>query len=383
MNEHTHTSNSHIPDINSLLAVIQVLVGDVHPKWKNLHFIPDTHLERELGLDSMARMELRARIETTLGIRLDETTAINATTPSDLMQAIITLANGSQAEICNTQSPLPEKHQASDLLMGSFGDGEKSHAALEPSRHTPGEWLYALYVWPVFLFIGLLTWLAVVLAPFESWRQKLAHIGARLFFRCAFIPFRVAGLEHLDPTTSCILVANHASYLDGFIITAALNTPVHFIAKGELSRVWPARLLLQRFGVEFVDRFNTNRGTSDIRRIAEKSRTGQSIVFFPEGTFTAFAGLQPFRMGAFVTATRSNSPIIPIAIKGARKIQRGNNWFPHHGQIRVTICQPVLPEGEGWQVALKLRDAARREISQFCGETDLVEDSSKISSGNE
>jgi len=373
MNEHTRTGNSHIPDQDSLLALIRTLVGEVHPKWKNLHFLPDTQLERELGLDSMARMELRARIETTLGIRLDETTAISASTPNDLMQAIAAQATGGQANIGNTRDLPAGNNPPSDLLMGSFGGNANSHPTAQQDRHTPGEWLYALYAWPVFLFIGLLTWLAVVLAPLESWRQKLAHTGARMFFACTFVPFRVTGLEHLDPKGACILVANHASYLDGFIITAALNIPVHFIAKGELSGAWPARLLLQRFGVEFVDRFNANKSTRDIRRITEKSRAGQSIVFFPEGTFTTFAGLQPFRMGAFVTAARTGNPVIPVAIKGARNIQRGCNWFPRHGRLRVTICAPLQPEGEGWQAALQLRDAARREISQFCGEVDLVE----------
>ena len=50
------------------LSVIRTMVGEVHPHWKNLHFTPDTHLERELGLDSMARMELRTRIESLLGV---------------------------------------------------------------------------------------------------------------------------------------------------------------------------------------------------------------------------------------------------------------------------------------------------------------------------
>lgn len=375
MNEHTHTGYGPIPDQDSLLALIRTLVGEAHPKWKNLHFLPDTQLERELGLDSMARMELRARIETTLGIHLDETTAISATTPDDLMQAIVAQANGRPADSSTAQALPADNNLPSDLLMGSFGDSENGHSTAQHDRHTPGEWLYALYTWPVFMLMGLLTWLAVVLAPFESWRQKLAHIGARVFFACTFIPFKVTGLEHLDPKSSYILVANHASYLDGFIITAALNIPVHFIAKGELSGKWPARMLLQRFGVEFVERFNADRSARDIRRITEKSRAGQSIVFFPEGTFTTFAGLQPFRMGAFVTAARTSSPVIPVAIKGARNIQRGCNWFPRHGRIRVTICAPVLPGGEDWQAALQLRDAARREISQFCGEVDLVENS--------
>ena len=383
MNEHTLINAQHATDLDSLLTLIRTLVGEVYPKWKNLHFLPETHLERELGLDSMARIELCTRIEATMGTRLDDATAVSATTANALMQAIVAQENGTQPDSDARQNPSADKLQASDLLMGSFGSNEQSDAAAQQNKRTPGEWLYAIYVWPVFLLLGLLTWLAVVLAPFERWRQKLASIGARMLFRCTFTPFEVSGLEHIDPGTSHILVANHSSYLDGFIVTAALDIPIHFIVKGELSRIWPARILLQRFGVEFVDRFNTNTGTGDITRIVEKSLTGQSIVFFPEGTFTAFAGLQPFRMGAFVTAARTHSPVIPIAINGARAIQTGNHFFPHRGRIRVTVCPPVTPEGEGWQDALKLRDAARREISQFCGEIDLVENSNKIASGDE
>jgi 1-acyl-sn-glycerol-3-phosphate acyltransferase len=121
-----------------------------------------------------------------------------------------------------------------------------------------------------------------------------------------------------------------------------------------------------------VDRFNSHHGASAVQRIAEKSRNGQSIVFFPEGTFTSFPGLQPFRMGAFVTAAQSLTPVVPVAIKGSREIVRGSDWFPHHGAIEVTVCPPFMPHGEGWQAAVKLRDAARREITRHSGEPDLV-----------
>jgi len=198
-----------------------------------------------------------------------------------------------------------------------------------------------------------------------------------MFFMCTFTPLQTSGHEYLDPENPQILVANHASYLDGFIVTAALDIPIHFIVKGELSRVLPARILLQRFGVEFVDRFNARNGASDISRIAEKSRNGQTIVFFPEGTFTRFPGLQPFRMGAFVTSARTSLPVIPVAISGARDIVRGNDWFPYRGRITVTVRPPILPAGVGWQVALQLRDAARMEIALHCGEPDLVEESGK------
>jgi len=364
----THAALPGTPDITALLAVIRTLVGEIHPHWKNLHFTPDTHLERELGLDSMARLELRTRIETILGVRLDENMAIAAATPNDLLCALV--MHTADGRSCTGPSDMVQG-DASELLMGTFGTA--GTAATEKQGHTPGEWLYAAYAWTVFALLGAVTWLLVVLAPREHWRRKLAHLCARLFFRATFTPLQVTGHEHLDPHGAQVIIANHASYLDGFIVTAALDIPIHFIVKGELASRLPARILLERFGVEFVDRFNARKGASDVRRIAEKSRNGQSIVFFPEGTFTSFPGLQPFRMGAFVTAARSNVPVVPVAISGARSIVRGSHWFPYRGRIRVTVCPPVWPQGTGWDVALNLRNAARRAIVPHIGEPDLVE----------
>jgi 1-acyl-sn-glycerol-3-phosphate acyltransferase len=360
-------------DIAQLLTVIRSLVGEVHPHWKNLHFTPDTHLEQELGLDSMARMELRTRIETELGIALEETEAIAATTPNDLLYALQRASAGPGAEGDAAGIPA-HQNNASDLLMGPFANAERSGEIWRSREPTAGDWLFALYAWPVFILLGAITWILVVFGPFESWRRKFAHLGARALFLFTFTPFRVSGLQHLAHDRAQIIVANHSSYLDGFIITAALDIPIHFIVKGELASNLPARLLLQRFGVEFVDRFNAGKGISDVSRIARKSRDGQSIVFFPEGTFTSFPGLQPFRMGAFVTAARSKADVVPVAIQGARDILRGSHWFPYRGRINVTISAPISPTGEGWQVALNLRDAARREIRRHCGEIDLTED---------
>ena len=357
--------------MNALLSVIRALVGEVHPHWKNLYFTPDTHLERELGLDSMARMELHTRIESALGITLDAGMTICANTPNDLMQIIL---NGAHTSAGNMQVSLPvadKNNDDADMLMGAFGPTK--HPTEVTEQHSLGDWMYALYCWTVFGVLGTGTWLLVVLAPFASWRRKLAHISAKLLFSLTFTPLRVTGTEHLDPEQPHIIVANHTSYLDGFIVTAALDLSIHFIVKGELARILPARLLLQRFGVEFVDRRNSNKAVSDVNRIAEKSKAGQTIVFFPEGTFTTFAGLQPFRMGAFVTAVRTRVPITPVAIRGARNIIRGSNWFPRRGRIDVTVRPSITPAGKGWQLALDLRDAARVEIAKYCGEPDLVE----------
>ena len=82
-----------LPDMPGLLKIIRRLVGEVHPKWRHIRFSPDTLLERELGLDSLARMELCSRIRDETGIELDEHAAMRATTPFELlcaMQASIT-----------------------------------------------------------------------------------------------------------------------------------------------------------------------------------------------------------------------------------------------------------------------------------------------------
>jgi 1-acyl-sn-glycerol-3-phosphate acyltransferase len=270
------------PDMNQLLSVIRTLVGEVHPHWKNLYFSPDTHLEHELGLDSMARLELHTRIESALGITLDKGMAICANTPSNLMQVILNSADNSTGNVQASLAVADRNNDDADMLMGAFGQAK--HPAEVPEQHSPGGWMYALYCWTVFAVLGTSTWLLVILAPFASWRRKLAHIGAKLLFRLTFTPLRVTGTEHLDPEQPHIIVANHTSYLDGFIVTAALDLSIHFIVKGELARILPARLLLHRFGVEFVDRRNSNKAVSDVRRIAEKSKAGQTIVFFPEGT---------------------------------------------------------------------------------------------------
>jgi 1-acyl-sn-glycerol-3-phosphate acyltransferase len=269
-------------------------------------------------------------------------------------------------------TPCPEESSSSsaaELLMGSFTNPQTNGNNLQRSF---ADWLYALYSWPVFAVLAVLAWVLLLITPGEHLRRLLARGCARLLFALTFTPLKVSGREHLDHHSAQIIVANHASYIDGFILTAALNIPIHFIAKGELAHITPVRLLLERFGVEFVDRFNANKGTSDISRIAGKSRNGQSIVFFPEGTFTTFPGLQPFRMGAFVTAARAEVPVVPVGITGARNIVRGSHWFPYRGRIEVTILPPVHPQGEGWDVALKLRDAARTAIAAHCGEPDLV-----------
>ena len=133
---------------------------------------------------------------------------------------------------------------------------------------------------------------------------------SRGFFRAAGIPLRVQGIEHL-PRVPCVVVANHASYIDGIVAMAALPPEFAFVIKKEMVRVPLASLLLRRLGSQFVERFDRHKGASDARRVWKLAASGQSLVFFPEGTFDATRQIGKFLGGAFATAERSQMPSSP------------------------------------------------------------------------
>lgn len=133
------------------------------------------------------------------------------------------------------------------------------------------------------------------------------------------MPLRIIDQQNL-PAGACVVVANHASYLDGIVLKAALPARFSFVIKKEITDVPLASLLLRRIGSEFVDRFNRQAGAIDARRLIKAAAGGQALVFFPEGTFIAQPGLGKFHTGAFATAARAALPIVPVVIRGTRTI---------------------------------------------------------------
>jgi len=234
-----------------------------------------------------------------------------------------------------------------------------------------GATLYAGYAWLLFWALAPAVWTTTALLPRPDWNWTISRAAARLGLRLAGMPLRVHDRENLPPGP-CVLVANHASYLDGIVLVAALARRFSFIAKGELRARLIPRLYLTHLGAEFVERFDLQRGVADARRLAQVARAGRALAFFPEGTFERMPGLAPFHMGAFVAAAEAGVAVVPVTIRGTRSILRPDHWFPRRGTISVTIGRPILPGAADWTAALQLRDAARAEILRHCGEPDLA-----------
>ena len=219
--------------------------------------------------------------------------------------------------------------------------------------------LYTAYCLTVFILLGLTVLVVNLFVPSLRRRRSVAGLVSRIFLRAVGIPFAVDGLERL-PQVPCVVVANHASYIDGLVAAAALPPDFAFVIKKEMVRVPLAGLLLRRLGSQFVERFDRHKGGVDARRVLKLAATGQSLVFFPEGTFTEIRQVGKFHGGAFTAAARSDMPVVTMAIHGTRAVLAPEGFAVHRLPIRVEILD-VLSASDA-------RQHSRELIAQAIGE---------------
>ncbi len=235
----------------------------------------------------------------------------------------------------------------------------------------PLHWAYTLYAYSAFLPVAVFALLSVVLLPTLGLRRSAARAAARAWLLFTGMRLTVRHCERL-PVSQCVVVANHGSYLDGLLLTAALPPRFGFVIKREMSAVPLANLLLARIGSEFVERFDRHKGASDARRMLRSAAHGHSLVFFPEGTFAKRPGVLKFHAGAFHAAARAGCPVVPCVIRGSREALPAPSPLLSPARIEVEFLPPlpaITPGAEHETAAL--RDRARREILAALGEPDL------------
>jgi 1-acyl-sn-glycerol-3-phosphate acyltransferase len=194
-----------------------------------------------------------------------------------------------------------------------------------------------------FSLIAILVLLVNLVLVRPRSRRRVAAASSRLFLHIMRVPFSVDGRARL-PDSPCVVVANHSSYLDGLVLAAALPPEFAFVIKKEMVAVPLASILLRRLGSEFVERHNRHQGAVDARRVLRRAADGQSMVFFPEGTFDVQRAIRPFHRGAFATAARAGLPIVAVAIHGARAALPGNSLRLRRVPLRVEILAVLAGE---------------------------------------
>jgi 1-acyl-sn-glycerol-3-phosphate acyltransferase len=236
-----------------------------------------------------------------------------------------------------------------------------------------GAGLYAVWAYSFLALIAVPGWLAVVLTPGLGRRRRVGKWVGRILFAGVGIPLRLEGAENLKTGGPRIVASNHASYLDGMVLTALLPPGFSFVVKRELEGNFISGTFLRRLGTLFVERFDAAQSAGETHKALDAIAVGESLAIFPEGTFRRYPGLLPFRMGTFAVAVDAGVPVVPVVIRGTRSILRGGEWLIRRGSVTVTVASPVRPEGAGWHAGIQLRDQVRKAILERYGEPDLTE----------
>jgi len=154
---------------------------------------------------------------------------------------------------------------------------------------------------------------------------------------------KVNGLENLPKKSAFIVAANHASYMDHFIIVSTLvkhlNRKVHFIAKKEhfdniFKKIWHNYV-----GAIPIDR---EKGGKEALKWAVKAlKEGKIIGIHPEGTRSLTGKLQKAKTGIAQLALNTKVPVVPIGLIGTFEILPKGKYIPKLKKATMNIGKPL------------------------------------------
>ncbi len=192
----------------------------------------------------------------------------------------------------------------------------------------------------------------------------LLHLLASGFTRL-ICRYRVSGLEHVPRSGPLLVVSNHLSWYDPFLLGVLFPRRLWFYTKVEVFD-WPLiGWLARRTG-----QIPVQRGAADrvaIEHALAALREGKALVIFPEGTVERQEQMIAAHTGVAMLALRSGATLIPVAHAGTRRVLRfRGSWLP-----LVTVCigepyTPVLPPGMSRKMGLQLiTDESMRRIAEM------------------
>lgn len=276
------------PDVALALRVVREAVGPAP------HLFPDAHLELDLGLDSMARVELIARLEQTFGTALAPEAAAAIFTLRELVEAV----RGGRPQ---TDARQPRDSAAApvwaDLLASPPGDDA---AACDLARARP---------------VAALVGFVLVKVLWLLWRTTLG--------------LRVRGREHLPADGPFLISPNHQSYLDAFVLVSALPfrtfRRLFFVGASEYFDTPLRRRLARLANIVPVDPDQNLLRAMQVG--AWGLRRGRVLVLFPEGERSIDGAPRKFKKGAAILATHVGVPIVPVALDGLYEVwPRGRSF---------------------------------------------------------
>jgi 1-acyl-sn-glycerol-3-phosphate acyltransferase len=177
--------------------------------------------------------------------------------------------------------------------------------------------------------------------PFYRFSYTLVGIHLRMLHS-----IRIEGRENI-PDEGCLIVGNHASFIDPTTIGWAIPREIYYLGRRNLFRPPVLSWLLPMCNVLPVDQEAPD--ISGLRRVLKMLKSGESLLIFPEGSRSEDGTLQPAEPGAGLLAARTGVRVLPTRIFGTHECFPRGAKFPRPHLLRVVIgkpYRPTIPAGE-------------------------------------
>jgi 1-acyl-sn-glycerol-3-phosphate acyltransferase len=184
-------------------------------------------------------------------------------------------------------------------------------------------------------------------------------------FMALVTPMRVTveGRENIEPGQSYVLVSNHQSQYDIFLLYGWLGVDFKWVMKQELRSVPGIGVACEALGHIFIDRSNHQAALATLESAKATIVDGTSVIFFPEGTRSRDGRLKRFKKGAFRMAQDLELPILPITVTGTRDVLPAGTSDLLPGSAKLIIHPAVSVDGIPAEHCQQLMDATREIIA--------------------
>ncbi|MDX6380281.1 MAG: long-chain acyl-CoA synthetase, partial [Rubrobacteraceae bacterium] len=271
-------------------------------RYPDARLTPDTSPQLDLGVDSMEWVNLTMEIGESAGVELDEEAIDNIDTVRDLLRAVAEAAE--TGETASGASPLEQPEEVLSAEQKRW---------LEPLGSA-----MSFMAWGLFL---------------------LNRAIMRGLFR-----LRAEGLENLPERGPFVITPNHVSYLDSFVVAAALDY-------GLLRRTYWAGWTGAAFSNplnRFVSRLAQTvpidpdrAGVSSLAFGAAVLKREKNLVWFPEGERSPTGRLQPFKPGIGMLLNHFRVPVVPVFIHGTGEAMPRGKALVRPAKITVVFDKPL------------------------------------------
>lgn len=168
---------------------------------------------------------------------------------------------------------------------------------------------------------------------------------------------KIYQVDPKDIPQPCVIVSNHASYLDIILSYFIIKKYFVFMAKLELNKAPLFNVFFKDMQISVNRESRTNSHKAFIRA-GEEIDAGHSVFIFPEGTISSSGVLKPFKNGPFKLAVEKQVPILPITFINNWKLLQNGGFFKSYGRpgiSKAVIHKPIQTKGMTEENIVNLR----------------------------